>query len=187
MQKNVKYIEGPITRTTYGDVPGGKDLMINNGTHVPLVIDWPKHSKGYAKIGNSSEDLIDFSDFFATVIELAGGKVPQDREIDGQSFANRLQGKGANDRKYIFCHYWDFGRRADKAREAIHDGKWKLYNDGRFYNINKDPEEEKPLSVDKAKASKAAKKARRRLLMAYKDMRGISIPNRAPSKMFQQD
>jgi arylsulfatase A len=180
--KNIKYIEGPITRTTYGDVPGGKDLMINNGTHVPLVIDWPKHVAAYAKFGNTSDDLIDFSDFFATVIELAGAKLPHDRTVDGISFASRLQGKKPGDRRYIFCHYWEFGRRPEKARDAIHDGWWKLYNDGRFYNIVNDPEEDKPLNMDKA--SKAAIKARRRLMKAYQELRGISIPNKAPSKKF---
>lgn len=181
-QKDVGYIEGPITRTTYGEVPGGKDLMTNNGTHVPLVIDWPKHEKAYANFGNASDDLIDFSDFFATVLELAGAKLPQDRDVDGISFADRLQGKGGSGREYIFCHYWGFGRRADQARDAIHDGKWKLYNDGRFYNLDNDPEEQKPLNMNKAPV--ATIKAHARLMKAYVDMRGITIPNKAPSKMF---
>ena len=182
VQSGIGYIEGPLTRTTYGDVPGGKDLMINNGTHVPLVVDWPKHAAAYAKFGNVSDDLIDFSDFFATVIELAGAKLPAERSVDGISFASRLQGKGASDREYIFCHYWGFGRRADEAQDAIHDGQWKLYNDGRFYNIGKDPGEQNPLSLKKVPETSI--KAHKRLMRAYEDLRGISIPNNAPSKMF---
>ena len=176
------YMEGPITRTTYGDVPGGKDLMNNFGTHVPLVVDWPKHAADYAKLGNQSDDLVDFSDFFATVVELADAKIPADREIDGISFANRLTGQGSNGRKYVFCHYWDFGRRSELARDAIHDGKWKLYSDGSFYHVANDLAEQHPL--DLKKMPERAMEAHKRLMKAYEELRGISVPNDAPNKMF---
>jgi arylsulfatase A len=174
--------EGPITRTTYGDVPGGKDLMNNFGTHVPLVVDWPRHAAAYAKLGNQSDDLVDFSDFFATFVDLAGAQVPSDREIDGISFANRLTGKGSNDRKFVFCHYWDFGRKAELARDAIHDGKWKLYSDGSFYNVANDLAEQHPL--DLKKMPERAIEAHKRLTKAYEELRGLAIPNDAPNKMY---
>lgn len=174
--------EGPITRTTYGDVPGGKDLMNNFGTHVPLVVDWPRHAADYKKFGNESDDLVDFSDFFTTFVELAKAKAPTDRDIDGVSFARRLEGKGPSEREFVFCHYWGFGRRADQAQDAIHDGKWKLYNDGRFYNVADDLEEKDPIPLDAM--SERAIEAHRRLTKAYEELRGISIPNNAPSKMF---
>ncbi len=180
--KNTKYIEGPITRTTYSDVPGGKDLMSNNGTHVPLVVSWPKYSNAYKQFGNESSDLIDFSDFFVTFMDLADAELPKDREIDGISFANRLTGKGDGDREYVFCHYWYFGRDPKRANEAIHDGEWKLYSDGSFFSMIDDPEERSPL--DLKRANEKARTAHKRLMKAYMDLRGLSLPNEAPNKMY---
>ncbi len=174
--------EGPITRTTYGDVPGGKDLMNASGTHVPLVVSWPKHAEDHAVIGNVSDDLIDFSDFFATFAELAGANLPDEEAGDGVSFVNRLTGLGASPRDYVFCHYWHFGRDPQKAREAIHDGEWKLYNDGRFYHVANDLDETQPL--DLKQAPEKAITAHKRLTTAYEDLRGLTVPNQAPSKMF---
>ncbi len=172
--KKFKFVEGPITRTTYGDVPGGKDLMANSGTRVPLVVDWPKYGAAYKQFGNTCTDLIDFSDFFATVLELAGAEKPVERAIDGISFASRLQGRGASTRDYIFCHYWGFGRKPDQARDAIHDGTWKLYNDGRFFNVVEDMDEQTALAAEKLAG--AGKHAYDRLSNAYTELRGLALP-----------
>ena len=170
-----KWKEGPITRTDHGDIPGGKDMMTQTGTLVPLVIDWPKYAEAYKAFGNECNDLIDFSDFFATVIDLAGGELPADRTIDGQSFVKRLKAEGAHEREYIFCHYWWFGRKKEGARDAIHDGKYKLYNNGDFYDLNKDVKELSPLN--ESELNKEEKEARARLINSYKELRGMDIPN----------
>lgn len=170
-----KWQEGPITRTDHGDIPGGKDLMSQTGTLVPLVIDWPKYKDAYKAFGNECNDLIDFSDFFTTIIDLGKGELPKDRAIDGESFANRLQGKGTHKREYIFCHYWGFGRNKKQARDAIHDGNFKLYNNGAFFYIKEDGDELYPLKENELQ--KEAKKARKKLVKYYKEVRGMSIPN----------
>jgi len=170
-----KWREGPITRTDHGDIPGGKDLMTDAGTHVPLIIDWPKHRNDYNKIGNICDDLIDFSDFFTTLIDLSGGELPMNRIVDGISFANRLKGEGGSLREYIFCHYWGFGRDPELAREAIYDARWKLYNNGDFFDLLNDIEESNPLI--ESEMSIEAKFAFNRLSNAYKELRCMDIPN----------
>ena len=182
--KKSGYKEGPVTRTSYGDVPGGKDLMNDYGTHVPLVVDWPRYASAFKEAGNEVDDLVDFSDFFATVVELAGASLPDGHPGDGVSFAKRLRGEGVSQREFIFCHYWEFGRKAEEARDAIHDAKWKLYNDGSFYHIAEDLAEE--VALDLAQLSEVGKAAHQRLTTAYQELRGFGIPNKAPNKVFQE-
>jgi arylsulfatase A len=182
MKKGVETVqEGPLTKTTYGDVPGRKNLMLRDGTGVPCVMIWPKYRKAYDRIGHRHDDLIDFSDFFATIMEVADTTV--DYPTDGISFAPRLRGEGSSGRKFIFCHYWRVGRDPKGAMDAIHDGQYKLYSDGSFYDLVKDSDESSP--VDLKQAPEKAIEAHRRLAEQYEQVRGFS-PNIevAPSKMF---
>jgi arylsulfatase A len=173
--------EGPLSETTYGDVPGRKNLMLRDGTGVPCVMDWPKYRKAYEKMGHRHDDLIDFSDFFATIMEVA--EVSVDYSTDGVSFAPRLRGEGSNDRKFIFCHYWRVGRDPKGAKDAIHNGEYKLYSNGDFYDLTNDADELQP--VDLKNAPEKAIAAHKRLSEQYEKLRGFS-PNVevAPSKMF---
>ncbi len=171
-KKQKVYIEGPITKTTYGEIPGRKDDMRRDGTNVPLIVDWGKYRLIYNKQGHDYNDLIDFSDFFATVIDIAQTKV--DYPIDGVSFSSRLKGEGANNRNYVFCHYWFFGRNKEKAKDAIHNAHYKLYNDGSFYNIKNDPNEKIKLDFDRL--SNQEKEIYNYLKNSYKELRGFTIP-----------
>ncbi|MCF7848251.1 MAG: sulfatase-like hydrolase/transferase [Kiritimatiellales bacterium] len=173
--------EGPLSETIYGDVPGRKNRMLRDGTGVPCVMDWAKYRKAYEKMGHRHSDLIDFTDFFATLIDVAETKV--DHSIDGVSFASRLRGEGAHKRDYVFCHYWKAGRDPKGARDAIHDGKYKLYNNGDFFNLMADSDELQP--VDLKKAPEKAIAAHKRLAKQYEAVRGFA-PNVevVPSKLF---
>lgn len=173
--------EGPLTETTYGDVPGRKNRMLRDGTAVPCVMDWPKYRQAYEKTGHRHDDLIDFSDFFATILDVAETSV--DYPTDGISFAPRLRGERNHERKFVFCHYWGAGRDPKKARDSIHDGNFKLYNDGRFFDLNSDSDELKPIAVKSASSETVA--AYQRLRKQYQTLRGFA-PNVdvAPSKSF---
>ncbi|VGO13060.1 Arylsulfatase [Pontiella desulfatans] len=173
--------EGPLTKTTYGDVPGRKNRMLRDGTGVPCVMDWPKYRDEYAKIGHRRDDLIDFSDFFATIMEVAETSV--DYPTDGVSFASRLRGEGAKKRKFVFCHYWRVGRDPKGARDAIHDGNYKLYNDGTFYDLQTDSDELQP--VDLKNAPEKAIAAHKQLWAQYETVRGFAPDVAvAPSKLY---
>jgi arylsulfatase A len=169
--------EGPITNTSYGRIPGGKDLMKRRGTHVPMIIDWPQYNSSYKAFDHTSDDLIDFSDFCATAMDL-GGVTPVG---DGISFLPRLKGEGASKRDFIFCHYWYFGRDASRAKDAIHDGRWKLYNNGDFYDTKTDPEEERSLADQELTADVLTIK--NNLISSYKKARDLSLPNEFHTSM----
>ena len=123
--------------------------MSERGVHVPLIVDWPRYRENYDKIGHENGGLVDFTDFLTTFVELAGGDLPEDRIQDGESLVAALKGEAAEtERDMVLCHYWNFGRKKDDARTSIHTKIWKLYDDGSFYDLRSDLEEERPLTDD---------------------------------------
>jgi arylsulfatase A-like enzyme len=145
-----KYPTEPVTSKWGGRmVRGGKGRMTDLGTRVPLIAHWP----GVVPAGRVCDDLIDFSDVFPTLAELAGAAVPDDRPIDGRSFAPQLCGRRGNPRP------WAYNQNKDDAWVRTH--RWKLYRDGRLFDLEADPDEKKAIGPDGASDEAAA--ARRRL------------------------
>jgi arylsulfatase A len=146
---NGKYISEPlVSRVGDKTVIGGKGKLTDAGTKVPLIANWP----GTTPAGRVSDDLIDFSDFMPTFAELAGTTPPDDRVIDGVSFAPQLMGKRGNPRLWAYC------QRGGKAWARTQ--RWKLYRAGRLYDMQDDPLEESPIlpAADTAETSAARKK-----------------------------
>jgi arylsulfatase A-like enzyme len=130
------------SHTKEGIIRGGKGNTIDAGTHVPLIISWPKKiKKGFIHNG-----LIEFSDFFATFAEIA----EKDVVSDGKSFYALLNGKKHESRRTAFVHYdpkWN--KRVNQYRnQFIRTIEYKLYQDGNFYNLNNDILEKSPLRND---------------------------------------
>ena len=131
-----------ITQTKSGPVQGAKGRTTAAGTHVPLIVHW----QGAAPAGHVCPDLVDFTDFFPTIADAAGIALPGDYPGDGVSFLPQIKGKTGTPRKWIFCHYEPRWGKWQKARYVM-DKKYKLYDDGRFYNLQRDPLEKKPIDV----------------------------------------
>ncbi len=131
-------------KTQWGDgktIPGGKGTMTDRGTRVPLIVRWPKHIKE----DSTCDDLIDFSDLFPTLCELAGAPLPREK-IHGQSFVPQLLGNPGNPREWI--HIQDKDNRYIRSREYILDNKNQLrpvveiWEDPAKANQDKYPEKE---------------------------------------------
>ncbi len=120
-------------------VRGGKGRMTDAGTHVALVARWP----GKIAAGSVSDALVDFSDFLPTVLEAAGIERPQ--HLDGVSFLSQLLGNPGPTREWIYMWYWPRPEQGRPARMA-RDRRFKLYGDGRFYDLQADPSEEHPIA-----------------------------------------
>ena len=128
------------TPTISGIIQGAKGNTIKTGTHVPLVISWPakiKQPKVY-------DDLIEFSDFYPTFAQIVG----RPTAVDGKSFLPVLQGDYTHARETAFVHYdprW--GKRVNQFRnQFMQTKKYKLYQDGRFFDIENDPLEQRILT-----------------------------------------
>ena len=128
-----------ISQTQTGPLRGAKGNTIDAGTHVPLVVSWPeKIKKSFVYDG-----LIEFSDFYPTLADIVGKK----EETDGQSFYKLLLGKKHQDRRDLFVHYdpkWS--KNVNQYRNQFaRTTQYKLYQDGQFFDLSKDPQEEQPL------------------------------------------
>jgi arylsulfatase A len=87
--------------------------------------------------GGRVGSLIDFSDLFPTICELAGVRVPPGLTLDGRSYAKYLRGEGEVPREWIFNQY-----RPDRV---VRDTRYKLWDSGKFYDLQADPDEQRPL------------------------------------------
>ncbi len=121
-------------------VTGGKGRTLATATHVPLIVSQP----GTVPPDRICDDLIDFTDFLPTITDTAGVSPDPACIIDGRSFLPQLRGEQGNPREWIFCHYDPRWGQWQPARFVM-DREWKLYGDGRFYNLGNDPLEESPL------------------------------------------
>ena len=114
---------------------GGKAGMKDMGTHVPLVAYWKNHTPD----GVVLDDLVDFTDFYTTFAQAAGSTLDKSDPIDGRSFLPQLKGQPGNPRDWVLCHYEPYWNKT--PGQFVRTGDFKLYRDGRFYNVPADLEE----------------------------------------------
>lgn len=130
---------------------GCKATMLEGGALVPMCISWP----GTTPAGKVATNLISFCDFFPTLAELAGAKLPAGVTIDGKPFTPMFYGQTSGDwlRDWIFVllgHNW-------YDREL----NWKLNQSGELMDMKKAPFAEPLVSADTKDADALA--ARQRL------------------------
>ena len=121
---------------------GAKGSTIDAGTHVPFIVRGPGVPKGKV-----CEDLIDFSDFLPTLVDLARASMDDAIRLDGRSFAAQLRGEKGNPRSYIYCWYHRDGVRK-KASQHVRTATHKLYATGKFFDVKADPLEVQALDVN---------------------------------------
>ncbi|MCZ6672967.1 MAG: sulfatase-like hydrolase/transferase [Verrucomicrobia bacterium] len=114
------------------EIPGGKGGLTDMGTHVPFVAYW----KGHTPKGRVSEDLVEFTDFYTTLADVAGVELGVNEPIDGQSFFPQLNGKRGHPRNWVLNHYQPYW--GPKPGQYVRNAQYKLYRDGRFFEVPKD-------------------------------------------------
>jgi len=119
---------------------GGKGKTTDNGTHVGFIARWPK----VIQPGTVSESLVDFSDVFPTLLDASGAGVPKFVELSGVSLMPAMRGKN-RDEPAIYCWYERNGVR-EQASQHVRTARYKLYADGRFYDVQTDWNENNDLS-----------------------------------------
>ena len=121
-------------------VIGSKGKMIDAGTRVPFIANWPSTIPA----GQVCNDLITFTDFFQTMCAAADLQSPSQPKLDGQSFLPQLKGETGNPRPWIYCFYARNG--GLKGQEFVRNQKYKLYRNGKFFDVANDDREKSPLS-----------------------------------------
>ena len=102
---------------------GGKGWLYEGGLRVPLVVRWP----GRIKPGAISDEVVISTDFYPTILNLAGLPVPADHDLDGISLVPVLRGNGSLNRDAVFWHwphYSNHGRQSPGG--AVRAGDYKL-------------------------------------------------------------
>jgi arylsulfatase A len=122
------------------EYPGGKRTTTCRGTHVPFIASWP----AVIRKPSVNSDLISSVDFLPTLCELAGVPVP--KSTDGISLLPLLRGEPGQRREWLYT--WFSPRQGSDATvtECAFDHHFKLYRDGRFFDLRTDRFEERPLN-----------------------------------------
>ncbi len=104
-----------------GALPRGKRNVHDSGTHVPLIIRFPKKWAHFApaRAGEWVEQPVGFVDLPATVLSLAGAPVPD--HYEGRVF---LGPRRAAPREHVFLYRGRMDERYDTAR-AIRDRQFR--------------------------------------------------------------
>ncbi len=180
---------GSITGTLNGTkVQGGKSKEKESGICAPFIVNCP----GLVPSGKETNALTDFSDLLPTFVELAGGKVPDDLVVDGQSFAPLILGK-ENDSKRKWIMALGYGpakvdQNGVKPRDpfitrVIRDKKYKVWISKkkqivRLHDLTEDPWEEVNLLQSNKPEHKKAKGKFSKILFSFpdKDARPLYTP-----------
>jgi arylsulfatase A len=149
-------------------VKGGLYAMNEAGANVALLANSPRLIPG-GRVGG----LVDFSDIFPTLCDVAKAPPPPGVVIDGRSFAGFLSGKDSLPRSWIFGHY--------HPDRVVRDTRFKLWSNGRLYDVAADPGETRPLVAGE---DPEADRARARLQAVLDSMPGdtpLPFPHRSLS------
>ncbi|MEM0969881.1 MAG: sulfatase-like hydrolase/transferase, partial [Verrucomicrobiota bacterium] len=146
-------------------VIGGKNQTTQAGIRVPLIASWPGHLAS-----GLCHDLVESSDFLPTLAQLAGSDVayPHNWPVptDGLSFAPQLLGTATDltpRREWAFFWYdprpgWDKDSFSRSIFALDHD--YKLFADGRFYQVSGEVLREDPLDANELTPLQLASRAK---------------------------
>ncbi len=144
-----------VSRLGDRTIRGGKGLTTDAGIHVPLIVQGP----GVKPAGGVCDDLVDFSDFLPTLAQWSGAAIPTSRTIDGISFAPQLRGEPGKKRTWTYCYYNPRpGQKRFPETRFAHDAHWKLYGDGRLFDVTRDVLEQEPIPPEHSRETVAARK-----------------------------
>ncbi|WP_373515130.1 sulfatase [Persicitalea sp.] len=99
----------------------GKGWLYEGGIREPMVIHWP----GVTKAGSITDQEMISTDFYPTLLDMAGLPALPKQHVDGVSLVPALKGKKMN-RGPIFWHYPHYGNQGGSPGSAVRYGDWKL-------------------------------------------------------------
>ena len=125
------------------------ETLFEGGSRVPFFVKWP----GVTKPNTINNSVIQSTDLFPTLIDIAGGNVDDFKDLDGVSLASTLKNNNTLQRDPIFGY-----RAYEDLYVSVREGDWKLlaYRSGKteLYNIAKDIKEQNDVAnknLDKVK------------------------------------
>jgi arylsulfatase A-like enzyme len=130
---DMKGVKLPVDNGPYRD---GKASVYEGGTRVIALANWP----GHIKPGTVVDEMIHVVDIYPTLLGLAGGKLGQNKPLDGFDVWGTISGGKPSPRSEIVYNIEPF-------RAGVRQGDWKLVwrtplpQAVELYNIARDPYE----------------------------------------------
>ena len=157
----------------------GKGWLYEGGIREPCIIRWPGHTQP----GSVENTPIISTDFYPTMLAMAGLDPSPAQHLDGINLSALLEQDGTIDRDAIYWHYPHYGNQGGSPGSAIRSGDWKLihfYEDDRLelYNLAQDIGESRDLADAEPQRTAALKRA----LDAWRDEVGAKSPSRNSDK-----
>ena len=129
---------------------GGKGWMYEGGVREPLIVKWP----GVTEPGKVNDSVVVGTDFYPTMLEMAGLPLMPEQHKDGVSMTGLLksQSSSSSDRA-VYWHYPHYGDQGGTPASCIREGDWKLikwYDGNRLelFNLKDDLGEQHNLAKD---------------------------------------
>lgn len=125
---------------------GGKGRQWEGGVRVPFCIKAP----GVTRPGSTCDTPVMHTDFYPTILQLAGLPLWPQHHVDGVSLVPLLNGSRIAARP-LFWHYPHYGNQAGEPSSIVRVGDWKLihyWEDGRneLYHLPGDIGEQRDLA-----------------------------------------
>lgn len=140
--------------TTNVPLRAGKGWLYEGGIREPMIIKWP----GVAEPGTVCDVPVTSTDFYPTMLEMAGLPLKPNQHMDGVSLADLLKNGKQPQREAIYWHYPHYGNQGGSPGSAIRMGRYKLikfYEDDHveLYDLSVDIGEEHDISKDNPKVT----------------------------------
>jgi arylsulfatase A-like enzyme len=156
----------------------GKGWPYEGGVREPMIVVAP----GVTKPDTTCDSPVISTDFYPTLLQLAGQALKPEQHLDGVSFLPLLKGESSARGQPLFWHYPHYSNQGGPPCTTIRDGDWKLiewHEDGalELYNISQDIGEKNNLAAaqpDKAKELHAK-------LIAWRKEVGALMPTPNPN------
>ena len=157
----------------------GKGCLYEGGIREPMIVKWP----GGVRAGSVCEEPVISTDFYPTMLEMAGLPPKPDQHVDGRSMRPFLQQTYRPDRRAFYWHYPHYGNQGGSPGGAVRVGDYKLiefYEDNRveLYNLRDDLGEQNDLAA--RMPDKAAEL--RKMLHLWRSEVGARMPTPNPNR-----
>jgi arylsulfatase A-like enzyme len=128
----------------------GKGWLYEGGIREPMIIRAP----GLTRPGTTSAETVVSTDFYPTILELAGLRSRPGQHLDGTSLVPLLEGRASLGRTAVFWHYPHYGNQGGSPSGAVRIGDEKLiefFEDDRveLYDIREDIGETRNLAGER--------------------------------------
>jgi arylsulfatase A-like enzyme len=100
----------------------GKGWLYEGGIREPMIIKWP----GVIRPGGTCEEPVTSTDFYPTMLQMAGLPLMPEQHVDGVSLIPLLKNKGKPDREAIYWHYPHYHGSGNRPSGAVRAGDYKL-------------------------------------------------------------